>query len=157
MKNEPAPLGGTEPVKGAPRKAAVTGLNHITLCVADLGRSVAFYRDLLGCELRSQGVRSAYLEAGSLWLCLELSPDTSLPPHRDDSHIAFSVAAEDFAELSARIEAQGPLWKSNTSEGASIYFLDPDGHRLELHVGSLETRLAHYRANPELGVRVIED
>lgn len=139
------------------RRPAVTGLNHLTLCVADLDQSVAFYRDCLGCELRSLGPRSAYLEAGNVWLCLELSAEASCAPQRDDSHIAFSAAPEDFAELSRVVEARCPLWKANKSEGASIYFLDPDGHRLELHVGSLETRLAHYRANPELGVRVIED
>ncbi|MEM6856777.1 MAG: VOC family protein [Pseudomonadota bacterium] len=142
---------------GRARRPAITGLNHLTLCVADLDQSVAFYRDCLGCELRSRGPRSAYLGAGNLWLCLELSAEASRSPRRDDSHIAFSVAPEDFGALSRAVEARCPLWKSNKSEGSSIYFLDPDGHRLELHVGSLETRLDHYRANPELGVRVIED
>ena len=56
--------------------------------------------------------------------------------------IAFDVAAEDFGALRVRIVEVADLWKANTSEGESVYFLDPDGHKLEVHLGSLETRLA---------------
>ena len=47
------------------------------------------------------------------------------------------------------------IWKDNRSEGASLYFLDPDGHRLELHVGTLASRLAHYSADASSGVTVL--
>lgn len=38
----------------------------------------------------------------------------------------------------------GGMAEENLSEGDSLYFLDPDGHKLELHVGSLQSRLDHY-------------
>jgi catechol 2,3-dioxygenase-like lactoylglutathione lyase family enzyme len=134
--------------------AKVTGLNHLTFAVNDLTRSVAFYRDLLGCKLRAIWETGAYLEAGSLWLCLSLDQDAERAPRPDYTHIAFSVAPDAFDILAARVRAAAVIWKENRSEGASLYFLDPDGHRLELHVGDLETRLRHYRERPELGVTV---
>ena len=128
----------------------LTGLNHITLAVTDLPRSIAFYRDLLGARLRAEWARGAYFEIGPVWLCLSVGD--AAPLRQDYTHIAFS--ADDFAALADRISAQAPLWQDNASEGGSVYFLDPDGHRLELHDGSLETRLAHYRDHPEKGVTI---
>jgi len=135
---------------------AITGLNHITLAVTDLDRSLAFYRDTLGCTVRAIWADGAYLEAGDLWLCLSRDDDMRPEPRPDYTHIAFSVAEGDFAALTERLEAGCTIWKDNRSEGASTYFLDPDGHRLELHVGTLATRLAHYLDHPEKGVRVFD-
>ncbi|MEJ6398612.1 VOC family protein [Yoonia sp. 208BN28-4] len=125
----------------------LTGVNHITLCVTDLARSVTFYHDMLGARVAAIWDRGAYLEIGSLWLCLEVA--ATVMPRDDDTHIAF--ATDNFATDSARITA--PRWKENRSEGASLYFLDPDGHKLELHDGSLASRLAHCRSNPPAGYR----
>ena len=129
----------------------IRGVNHITLVVADLERALGFYQGKLGLTLRALGPNSAYLEGGNLWLCLELGqPDR----RADDSHIALSCSAKDYATLCARLE-DAPQWKSNRSEGASLYLCDPDGHKLELHLGTLQSRLAHYRANPAAGMTVL--
>ena len=135
---------------------AVTGLNHVTFAVRDLARSLSFYRDLLGMTLRAEWPEGAYLEAGALWLCLSSDAKARREPHPDYTHLAFDVAAQDFEALAARIREHAALWRQNRSEGASLYFLDPDGHKLELHVGSLASRLAHYRANPVPG-RILHD
>lgn len=134
--------------------ARVSGLNHLTFAVSDLDRSVAFYRDVLGCDLRAIWASGAYLEAGSLWLCLSLDQAARTRPHPDYTHAAFSVAVADFEALSERVRAVAPIWKENRSEGASLYFLDPDGHRLELHLGTLENRLRHYRDRSEPGITI---
>ncbi|KXU33856.1 glutathione transferase [Sphingobium sp. 22B] len=128
----------------------VRGLNHLTLAVVDIGRSIAFYRDLLGFSLRAQWDEGAYVEAGTLWLCLSLDASRA-GPQPDYTHIALDVEENEFAALSERISNEAVIWKSNRSEGNSLYFLDPDGHKLELHVGSLESRLAHYEAHPVPG------
>lgn len=133
---------------------AISGLNHITLAVADVARSVAFYRDVLGCTVRAIWDEGAYLEAGRLWLCLSHDTAVRTAPNPDYTHIAFGASAVDYPTLSARLVAECVIWKENRSEGASTYFLDPDGHKLELHVGSLETRLDHYRSEPSRGVSV---
>ncbi len=121
----------------------VRGLNHITLAVADLDRSTAFYVDGLGLNLAKRWETGAYLEAGALWLCLSYDPETRRKPHPDYTHIAFDVSQEAFAAAVAQVEAAGARpWRQNRSEGDSYYFLDPDGHKMELHVGTLKSRLA---------------
>ena len=99
----------------------------------------------------------AYLEAGSLWLCLELDAHAGAP-QIDDSHVALSVAAAEFAVLAQAIRAGGTtLWKENRSEGDSLYFLDPDGHKLEIHVGDLRTRLRSCRVHPYDGQELFDE
>jgi catechol 2,3-dioxygenase-like lactoylglutathione lyase family enzyme len=143
-----APESSTAPAPG------VAGLNHLTLAVSDLARSLDFYRDLLGLRLRALWDDGAYLEAGSLWLCLSHDPDTAA--RGDYTHIAFDVAPADYAALAARVSVAARSWRDNISEGASLYILDPDGHRLELHVGDLESRLAHYRATGRPGLQIFD-
>lgn len=119
----------------------VRGVNHITLTCADLNTSISFYVNTLNAALRATWARGAYVEVGPLWLCLELG---TTAPRTDDSHIALDCAEADFEALASQITSHARLWKTNRSEGASIYFLDPDGHKLELHAGSLDSRLAAY-------------
>ncbi|GBQ88196.1 lactoylglutathione lyase [Asaia krungthepensis NRIC 0535] len=130
----------------------ISGINHVTLCVGDLERSIRFYRDLLGCVLRARWGKGAYMEAGSLWLCLEVHPEAILPGGSGDSHLAFSVEQDGFTVLCARLSGKVARWKENRSEGDSLYFLDPDGHKLEIHVGTLATRLRAWRDRPPEGL-----
>jgi glutathione S-transferase fosA5 len=91
----------------------------------------------------------AYLVAGGVWLCLSLDEQVGSSSRADSTHIAFSVEATQFAEARARLAEAGVVsWKENRSEGESLYFLDPDGQKLELHVGDLASRLAACRRQP---------
>lgn len=136
--------------------AGVTGINHVTLAVSDVERALVFYRDILGCTVRAVWRDGAYLEAGSLWLCLALDEQLQSASRPDHSHIAFGVVAADYPVLRERLMACCVIWKEDRSEGASTYFRDPDGHKLEIHLGTLSSRLDHYRANPDKGVRVFD-
>ncbi len=118
----------------------ISGINHITFAVSDLDRSLDFYCDVLGCEQVHSWESGAYLRAGTFWLCLSLDP--SVTGNSDYTHIAFDVPPEEFEKLSTRILKSGVQpWKENRSEGQSLYFCCPDGHRLEIHVGDLNSRL----------------
>ena len=133
----------------------LSGLNHLTLAVSELAPSVAFYQQLLGMTLHARWDTGAYLSCGDLWLCLSLDPQRRVtqPGESDYTHYAFNIAQEDFAGLSARLDTAGvAVWKVNKSEGESHYFLDPGGHKLELHVGNLAQRLAACRENPYKGM-----
>lgn len=131
---------------------AVTGVSHLTLAVRDLAASVTFYTETLGATVAVRGARSVYLELGALWLCLETAAEVS--PRQDDSHIALACDADCFDALAQAISRRAEIWKENRSEGASLYFRDPDGHKLELHVGDLHSRLAYYAARPGAGMCV---
>ncbi|PJI47766.1 MAG: glutathione transferase [Pseudomonas sp.] len=135
----------------------LTGLNHLTLAVTDLSRSTQFYQEVLGARLRASWATGCYLAMGDLWLCLSLDDHGRVDPRRDYTHYAFSVEQSNFATLRGRLLAVPvEAWKDNSSEGDSFYFLDPDGHRLEVHVGSLESRLDECRRQPYRGMQFFD-
>ena len=122
----------------------LTGLNHLTLAVSDLHSSVYFYQQILGLKLHAKWDRGAYLECCGLWLCLSFDPNRSYvkPESSDYTHYAFSIEEKDFDQFLVKLEQAGiTSWKINKSQGKSFYFLDPDGHKLEVHIGGLSERL----------------
>jgi catechol 2,3-dioxygenase-like lactoylglutathione lyase family enzyme len=132
----------------------LTGLNHLTLAVSDLNRSLTFYRDVLQLHVEATWDAGAYLSLPGLWLCLSLDSLRKFEPNPDYTHYAFSLSAADFPLFVQRLKsANVAQWRDNRSEGASFYFLDPDGHKLEAHVGSLASRLARCRLEPYAGMR----
>lgn len=131
----------------------IQGVNHITLSVRDLAVSFQFYTKVLQCQPLVKWQRGAYLQAGSLWLCLSVDANTRTKPLPEYTHIAFDVNEFDLKMLSDRIrQSNMRIWKENTSEGESLYFLDPDGHRLKLHATSLQDRLASLQLAPYEGL-----
>lgn len=124
----------------------ITGLNHLTLGVSDLDASCDFYVSTLGMSLQAKWKHGAYLLAGDLWLCLAVDEPS---PAADYTHYAFSVTGQSLEAWQQKCERAGVVqWKSNRSEGSSLYLLDPDGHQLELHIGDLASRLAAIEQNP---------
>ncbi|MFN7710057.1 MAG: VOC family protein [Holosporales bacterium] len=125
----------------------ITALNHITLAVLDVKRSFDFYHETLGLKPLCRWHAGAYFLLGNTWFCLNQDP--LRVPNPCYTHYAFSVSHEDFEIFSKKLlDAQVPVFKENTSPGESLYFLDPDGHKLEIHTGNWQTRLATKKANP---------
>ena len=122
----------------------VTGLNHLTLAVSDLERSITFYAGLLGFTVRRRGPSSAYLEAGPLWLALVVEANLRRGPLPEYTHAAFSVSAAELPLLATQLTQAGVVQWQEADRADSFYFLDPDNHKLELHSGDLASRL---RAN----------
>ncbi len=126
------------------------GVNHITIAVSDLARSIDFYHKQLGMILKAQWPSGAYLSLAGQWICLSLD---DVCPSKDYSHLAFDIAADDFQPFCDQLIAQNvTLWKPNKSEGNSLYLLDPDGYKLEIHVGNLASRLLAMKAAGKEGV-----
>ena len=134
----------------------IRGVNHVTLSIADLDRSLAFYSNVLGCRVAARWDEGCYLEAGDLWLALVVEDSVRPAPLPEYTHLAFDVATDDFAGMADRVRQSGAeVFQDNSTEGQSLYFLDPDGHKLELHVGSLATRLDELRRAPWDGLEVL--
>ena len=128
----------------------ITGLNHITLAVRDLDISLKFYTDILKFEADVRWSKGAYLHLNQLWLCLSVG---EVEPAKDYTHLSFSIKKANFEKFSNKIKSNRiPEWQINTSEGDSLYFLDPDGHKLEVHTGDLQSRLESLKAQPYAGL-----
>ena len=130
----------------------LTGINHLTLAVRDLNRSIVFYADLLGLTVRMQGPSSAYLEGGTLWLALVVDSAVRSGPLPEYTHVAFSISASDLPALAAKLTNAGVICWQDTGRVDSFYFLDPDGHKLELHTGDLASRLGDRTATNDPAV-----
>ena len=135
----------------------ITGINHATFAVSDLDASCDFYGAMLGMRMVARWPRGAYLRAGDAWVALLVDAHTRRGALEEYTHLAFSVSPEDFEAMASRLRRAGVReFKDNRSEGASLYILDPDGHKLELHASDLEARLREARAHPWPGLEILE-
>ncbi len=111
-------------------------LHHVALRVADPVRSARFYATLLGLrELRAHAgadgeVRAVWLALGDAVLMLERSLRAP-GPDSGSAHVLV-LAAADLAAAAARLTAAGVEIVDRTQ--FTLYFHDPDGHRLGLSV-----------------------
>ena len=138
----------------------VRGLFETHLTVADLPRSVAFYRDIVGLpvalELPERGAAFHWIgRPGQAMLGLW---SIGSAPMNMQLHIAFEMSLADVIAAPERLAAHGvqPLsfFGEPTDEpsvigwmpAAAIYFRDPDDHMLE-YLTMLEGP-----AQPELGI-----
>ena len=123
----------------------VTGINHITLTVSNIREAFDFYTRTLGMTPVMRSGWSAYFLAGDTWVAIVKGA-----PRNDEryDHIAFDVSEEDFEAACAAIKRSGSVeWKPNESEGASFYFRDPSGNKLEIHTTDLKTRIRSGKAS----------
>src|SRR5437016_5094288 len=131
------PNTGQKPVNASVR------IGHVHLKVADLERSLAFYRDVLGFEVTQRyGSQAAFLSAGGYHHHIGLNTWESAggqpPPPGTTGLYHIAILYPTRAELA---DALRRLVKAKVSlEGASdhgvseaIYLRDPDGNGVELY------------------------
>jgi catechol 2,3-dioxygenase len=118
-------------------------IGHVHLKVADLERSLAFYRDVLGFELTQRyGHQAAFLSAGGYHHHIGLNTWESQggsPPPRGATglyHVAivYPTRAE-LANALRRLEKAGIPLDGASDHGVSeaLYLRDPDGNGVELY------------------------
>jgi catechol 2,3-dioxygenase-like lactoylglutathione lyase family enzyme len=124
----------------------IESLNHITLAVKDIDRSFKFYSEIIGLKPLVKWDKGAYFLAGDFWFCLNV--DEKRKDNPCYTHYAFTVTKENFKEMSHKITNSGAyIFKENTSPGESLYFLDLDGHKLEIHAGDWKVRMHEKKAD----------
>jgi catechol 2,3-dioxygenase-like lactoylglutathione lyase family enzyme len=130
------------------RRMRLTGLHHVTLIAADLDRSAAFYRDVLGLALVHEGPSDDDPQSRHFWFgdahgspgtLISLMEYASLPEgvvgRGSTHHVAFAVeSAEEQAAWRDYLRSRGVETTEVFDRGRfrSIYFRDPDGHILEI-------------------------
>lgn len=125
----------------------VKSLEHAGLTVTDLERSVAYYKEMFGCEIVEElhwpetGNRAVYLSLGDQGSMLELF-------HRPGTHKAYDpdkemaryehicVIVEDVDKAYAELSAKGAKFATAPKPGKRrarlAVVLDPDGFRIEI-------------------------
>jgi len=123
-------------------------IDHVVLRVADLGRALAFYRDMLGCpvEKRQDEIGLVQLRAGRSLIDLVpldgvLGRAGGAAPGAEGRNVDhFCVRVEPFDEAAIRAELRahgvdaGAIATRYGAEGdgPSLYIRDPDGNVVEL-------------------------
>src|SRR5262245_12775847 len=134
---------GTAPMPKHP--CIIRAIDHIVLRVRELPRSLAFYRDLLGCTVERQQpeLGLTQLRAGRSLIDL-VTLDGPLgagePPGagRNLEHFCVTIAPYEESALISWLTGRGVAVREPASrygaegEGRSFYIADPDGNHLEL-------------------------
>jgi catechol 2,3-dioxygenase-like lactoylglutathione lyase family enzyme len=125
----------------------IMGLLETALYVEDMGRSVRFFRDVMGLVSMLETETLAAFDAGSGTVLLlfqrggstqDTHSDMGTIPGHDGSgplHMAFAITAESYEEWREHLRRAGVVergemcWRSG---GRSFYFEDPDAHVLEV-------------------------
>ncbi|WP_219825524.1 VOC family protein [Nonomuraea typhae] len=130
--------------------SSARGLHHVALISTDAERTIRFYQDLLEFPLTEivenrdfPGSSHFFFDVGNGNLLAFFDfPGLDLGPYREVlgglHHIAISVDPATWERLRGKLEMAGV--PHQIESGASIYFKDPDGARLELladHLGEM--------------------
>lgn len=119
-------------------------LDHVVIHVSDWACSNAFYRDVLGAEVRGEDpdgpsrYRFGDQQLNVHGPGVDAHPVARLPVQSGNSDLCFvwdgpiEAAVEHLEHHRVPVE-EGPVVRSGArGEGASVYFRDPDGSLLEL-------------------------
>lgn len=120
----------------------VAAVNHVSFPVADLERSLGFYRDVLGLVPIPRpdlgGLAGAWLAAGAVQIHLIVTPDgvdvgrTPVETNPLAAHTAFAI--DDYEGTKTMLEAAGIPVLGLGVEAGQMWVRDPDGHVIELIV-----------------------
>ncbi len=116
----------------------IAHIDHLNLTVADIDRSIEFYKRVLGMRAERMGEGRATLYFGDQKIHLDLAGATAVAGEkRQPAHICF-VTETPFAEIKTHVERCGVAVRmEGPRAGAvgtiqSVYIDDPDNHSIEI-------------------------
>jgi catechol 2,3-dioxygenase-like lactoylglutathione lyase family enzyme len=105
-------------------------LNHVSLIVSDMERSVAFYQKVFGLEVKSTQQGGVNLAAGDAFVGI-YQGGASATPHIN--HFCFGLERFEPERVAAALAEHGLEAESRTRDGVTqMYCKDPDGLRVQL-------------------------
>ena len=125
------------------------GLDHIAISVKDLERSLKFYTEVLGLEVTEREYSKPgieyFLDCGPVLIGL-IQGESSGEKHLlqdggfGGNHVSFPVHSRDFDAVVADVRQRNiPItFLKKREKSWSLYFLDPDGNKLEVTAWPLE-------------------
>ena len=116
--------------RAQPAALKAASLNHASLIVSDLDRSVAFYQRVFGMPVKSTQQGGVNLAVGDAFLGIYQGGPNAMP---HINHFCFGIRDFDPTATVAALEAQGLPAESRTRDGVmQVYTADPDNLRVQL-------------------------
>jgi catechol 2,3-dioxygenase-like lactoylglutathione lyase family enzyme len=129
----------------------VLGVDHVAISVVDLERSLKFYTEVIGLNIsprenQKPGIEY-FLDCGTSLIGL-IQGDNAGDHHEmqdggiGGNHFSFRVHTKDFDRYHEELKAQNVKisFFKKREKSWSLYFLDPDGNKLELTAWPLEDK-----------------
>lgn len=113
-------------------------LDHFAITVSDIEKSAAWYKRVLGFEIFHQWDNAWMLKKADigigLYKCTGSRPTGDLAQQIAIQHVAFRVTPAHYKSAQDALAALGVAFDPPHDTGVSwtLFFHDPDGHRLEL-------------------------
>ena len=127
----------------------VSGIDHAAISVRDLEVSLKFYTDVLGLKISEREHQKPgieyFLDCGeSLIGLLQGDPNGEKHMLQDSglggNHVSFRVPTRDFDAVVGELKKRNVTitFEKKRERSWSVYFLDPDGNKLEITSWPLE-------------------
>jgi ADP-ribosylglycohydrolase/catechol 2,3-dioxygenase-like lactoylglutathione lyase family enzyme len=120
--------------QSAREKRTALNILKVTLRVSSLGRSVEFYRDILGLSLENTTLESANFANGLTLTALSWSP-SAIRRDYDTKNVLVTIHIQDLHNVASRVRASnlGQILDDDARDGrGQLLVRDPDGHDLRL-------------------------